>query len=215
MNLKPVESFLFEYSEFSIKPMVNDSIILAGQLQRRIQFKDYEPLEVSYSLIIQVPLDYPFGLPVIYENKNQIAKVPSNHINPDGSFCLGSPIRLKLVLKRSTDFKAFFESCVLPYLYAVTINQENGQGFVFGELEHGDEGLLSDFKDLFHLERPEGVYQMLRILGSKKKAANKMNCPCGCGKRVTKCKYFGYVIRMRKTFPRWEWEQQYKLIGGI
>lgn len=202
-------------NEFSIKPMVNDSLILEGKLERRIQFKDYEPRKVSYSLTIQIPHDYPFELPVIYENKNLIAKLPSNHINPDGSFCLGSPIRLKLVLKRTADFKAFFEGCVLPYLYAVTINQENGQGFVFGELEHGDEGLLSDFQSLFHLKDTEGVYQMLRILGNKKKAANKMNCPCGCGKRVTKCKYFSYVIRMRKTFSRNEWEQQYKLIGGI
>lgn len=215
MNLKLVESFLLEYSEFSIKPIVNQSIILSGELQRRVRFKDYEPHEISHSLTILIPTDYPFELPIVFENKNQIKKVSSNHINPDGSFCLGSPIRLKLVLKKSVDFKDFFESCVLPYLYAVSVNQENGQGFVFGELEHGDEGLLSDFKELFHLEKTESVYQMLKVLWSKKKAANKMNCPCGCDKRVTQCKYFNNVVKMRKTFSRKEWEQQYKLIGGI
>lgn len=215
MNLKFVESFLLEYSEFSIKPAVNDYLVLSGELQRRIQFKEYEPREMSYSLTILIPKYYPSGLPIIYENKNQIEKVSSNHINSDGSFCLGSPIGLKLVLKKNVDFKAFFESCVLPYLYAVTINQENGQGFVFGELEHGNEGLVSDFKDLFHLQTEENVYQMLKVLANKKKTANKMNCPCGCGKRVTRCKYFDYVIKMRKTFPRKEWEEQYKLIGGI
>lgn len=215
MNLKFIESFLLEYSEFSIKPAVNDYLILSGELQRRIQFKEYEPREISYSLTILIPNDYPSELPIIFENRNQIEKVPLNHINPDSSFCLGSPIRLKLVLKKSVDFKDFFESCVLPYLYAVSINQEKGQGFIFGELEHGDEGLLSDFKELFHLEKSEGVYQMLKVLVSKKKAANKMNCPCGCYKRVTQCKYFNNVVKMRKTFSRKEWEQQYKLIGGI
>lgn len=215
MNLKLIESFLLEYSEFSIKPTVDDYISLSGQLQRRVQFKEYEPREISYSLTILIPTAYPFELPIVYENENQIEKVSSNHINPDGSFCLGSPIRLKLVLKKSVDFKDFFESCVLPYLYAVDMNRENGQGFVFGELEHGGEGLISDFKDLFHLEKTEGIYQMLKVLANKKKTANKMNCPCGCSKRVTRCKYFSYVIRMRKTFPRKEWEQQYKLIGGV
>lgn len=214
MNLKFVERFLLEYSEFSIKPTVNDYLVLSGEIKRSIRFKEYEPLEISYSLTILIPADYPFNLPIVYENKNQIEKISSNHINPDGSFCLGSPIRLKLVLKKSVDFKAFFESCVLPYLYAVTINQENGQGFVFGELEHGNEGLVSDFKNLFHLQTEENIYQMLKVLANKKKRANKMDCPCGCSKRVTQCKYFDYVIKMRKTFPRKEWEWQYKLIGG-
>lgn len=214
MNLKFVESFLIEYSEFSIKPTGNDNLILSGELKRRIQFKEYEPQEISYSLTIVIPTDYPFELPSIYENKNQIEKISSNHINPDSSFCLGSPIRLKLVLKKSADFKSFFENCVLPYLYAVTINQKNGQGFIFGELEHGNEGLISDFKELFHLQTKESVYQMLKVLGNKRKTANKMNCPCGCGKRVTRCKYFDHVINMRKAFPRKEWEWQYKLIGG-
>lgn len=215
MDPKYIESFLCEYSEFSINPIINNEFILKGELQRVITYKENEPLKLFYSLSIHFSADYPSEPPIIYENKNQIQKVSSNHINPDGSFCLGSPIRLKLVLKKTPDFKYFFESCVLPYLYAVTMNQQHGKGFIFGELDHGNEGLISDFQDLFHLEKPTQVFYMLKVLSTRKKIANKMNCPCECGKRVTKCNYFNYVVRMRKTFTRSEWEEQYNIIGGI
>lgn len=215
MNLRLIESFLLEYSEFRIKPTTTNSLVLAGDFQRELQFKDYAACKVAYSLSIQIPPDYPFTLPTIYESEERIAKVPSNHINPDGSFCLGSPIRLKLVLKKSSEFKIFFENCILPYLYAVTINQITGEGFIFGELEHGDEGLISDFENLFHLKSSDGVYQMLKILGSRKKTANRMMCPCGCNERVTKCDYFSQVIKMRRLFSRTEWKEQFELIGGI
>lgn len=215
MNLNFIESFLLEYSEFRIKPTTTNSLVLEGDFERELQFKDYAACKVAYSLSIQIPPDYPFKLPTIYESEDRIANVPSNHINPDGSFCLGSPIRLKLVLKKSPELKIFFESCVLPYLYAVTINQITGEGFVFGELEHGDEGLISDFKNLFHLKSSKGVYQMLKILECRKKAGNRMMCPCGCNERVTKCDYFSQVIKMRKTFTRTEWKEQFELVGGI
>lgn len=215
MNLVYLESFLVEYSEFRMQPIVGNEIILKGRFQRQLQHKEFGLVDVDYLLSICIPFDYPESLPVVYEIENKIQQTSSNHINPDGSFCLGSPIRLKLALKNTSEFKAFFEVCILPYLYAVTVNQKHGKGFLFGELEHGNEGLISDFQDLFHLQNKTQVYQMLEILSARKKAANKMNCPCACGKRVTECKYFDDVVRMRKLFTRSEWEEQYKIVGGM
>ncbi|WP_309460770.1 hypothetical protein, partial [Bacillus pseudomycoides] len=118
---------------------------------------------IAYSLLIHVPFDYPEKLPLIFESKGAIPNKPSNHINPDGSFCLGSQLRLKILLKRNSHFKYFFENCVLPYLYAVTINIQQDGGFPFGELEHRTAGWILDLRDFFNLKDSFQVYQKLKI----------------------------------------------------
>ncbi|MFB5089358.1 hypothetical protein PGC35_19565 [Psychrobacillus sp. PGGUH221] len=212
MNLFLLEEFLDEYSEFSMRPIVDNAIVIKGNLHRELQHEFFGSINIDYSLIIHIPLDYPENLPLIFESKGAIPNSPSNHINPDGSFCLGSPLRLKILLKRNSDFKYFFEKCVLPYLFAVTINIHQNVGFPFGELEHGTTGLILDLQDFFHLKESSEVYQMLRILSSKKKNANRMVCPCGCKQRVTQCNYFQHILRMRKVLTRVEWEEQLQLI---
>ncbi|WP_419957982.1 hypothetical protein [Psychrobacillus psychrotolerans] len=212
MNLHLIENFLTEYSEFSMRPIVDNAIIIKGNFQRQLYHEDYGTIDIDYSLLIHIPFNYPENQPIIYESKGAIQNSPSNHINPDGSFCLGSPLRLKILLKRNSDFKYFFENCVLPYLYAVTLNVQQKEGFAFGELEHGTTGLILDLQDFFHLKDSSQVYQMLRILSSKKKVSNRMVCPCGCKQRVTQCNYFQQILRMRKVLTRAEWEEQLQLI---
>lgn len=136
MNFNLIEKFLAEYSEFSMRPIVDNAMILKGNLHRQLCHESFGPIDIDYSLLIHIPFDYPENHPLIFENKGAIQNSPSNHINPDGSFCLGSPLRLKILFKRNSDFKCFFENCVLPYLYAVTINIQQDGGFPFGELEH-------------------------------------------------------------------------------
>ncbi|MGE7307561.1 hypothetical protein ACQKJG_27415 [Priestia megaterium] len=208
MQFNLLGKFLAEYSEFRMTPIVGNEIILKGNLNRQLHHENFGTINIFYSLLIHIPFDYPEKLPIIYESKAAIQPTPSNHINPDGSFCLGSPLRLKILLKKNPDFKFFFENCVLPYLYAVTINIQKGGGFPFGELEHGTAGLILDFKEFFRLKDSLQVYQMLKILSSKRKLANRMICPCGCKQRVTRCKYFQHILQMRRLFTRVEWNEQ-------
>src|SRR5699024_10035666 len=137
--------------------------------------------------------EYPSVLPTVYEISKKIERISDNHINNDGSLCLGSPIRLKMVIKRSRRLAYFFEKCILPYLYAVTLKIEKGQPFVFGGLAHGDVGLIGDFQDLFHLSGYNKVHDMLLILSTNKKEANRLFCPCGCERRLSSCEYFKKV----------------------
>lgn len=211
MNFNLVEKFLVEY-EFCMQPIVDNTMILKGSIRRQLFHESFGPINLDYSLLIHIPFDYPENLPTIFENLGTIQNSASNHINQDGSFCLGSPLRLKLILKKNSDFKYFFEKCVLPYLYAVTINTQQNAGFPFGELEHGTTGLILDLQDFFQLKDSSQVYQMLKILSSRKKVANRMVCPCGCEQRVTKCNYFQHILRMRKVLNRSEWEEQLQLL---
>jgi hypothetical protein len=212
MNFNLIKNFLAEYSEFRMRPILDNTMILKGNLQRQLSHESFGTISINYSLLIQIPFDYPENPPIIFESNGEIQHSPSNHINTDGTLCLGSPLRLKIHLKNNPDFRHFFEVFVLPYLYAVTINIREDGGFPFGELAHGKTGLILDFQNFFHLKYPLQVYQMLEVLSSRKKLANRMVCPCGCKQRVTQCNYFQHILRMRKVLTRAEWEEQLQLI---
>jgi len=212
MNLSFVQEFIKIYPEFRIQPVLNDIIIIKGRFTRILNHETHGKVYIDYSLSIHVPYDYPNQLPEIYEESGLIVNDPSNHVNYDGSFCLGAPIRLKLIIKKNASLTHFFEESVLPYLYAVTLKNNMGKNFIFGELEHGNRGLIDDYKSFFHLHENSQVYQMLGILSSPKKEGNKLFCPCGCKKRVTTCNYFKKVVLMRKLFKRTEWKSQLNLL---
>lgn len=214
MDFKLLDNFLDRYSEFSIKPITGNDLNLVGHLNRMLNHEAFGYVNINFSLLIKLPLDFPNSYPRVYETGGLINPTPSNHINPDGSFCLGSPLQLKIVLKRSSDFLHFFDNCILPYLYAVSLNIQKGQGFPFGELGHGKPGLILDFQNFFGLRNFIQVSQMLKILSSRKKTANKMICPCGCSKRVTNCNYFKTILQMRRTLTRVEWEEQLRLLSN-
>lgn len=125
---------------------------------------------------------------------------------------LGAPIRLKMVMKKNISLTHFFENCILPYLFAVTLKINTGAPFIFGELAHGNTGLIEDFKRLFNLSEEKQVHYMLILLSKNKKEANRLICPCGCKRRLSTCRYFKVVQQMRKLFPRSEWEEQYSSI---
>lgn len=214
MKLKNITNFLSKYPMFRIIPSKQKGIILSGNYQTTITHKKYGEIDIDYNLEIIVSDDYPNTPPVIFETSNKIEKSPDNHINYDGSICLGSSLRLKLVLKKNSSLILFFNQCILPYLFAVTIKLKENKPFIFGELAHGKIGLYQDFQELFNLNGILKINSMLKLLTYKKREGNKQLCPCGCKKRISSCQYFKTVQRMRKLITRKEWIEQYNLVNG-
>lgn len=212
MMLKYVDSFIQHYPMFRIKPAMGKILVLEGTYEGVLSYEQYGDVLVDFKLAIHVPEEYPASLPAVFEMSNKIEKTTDNHVNYDGSLCLGAPIRLKVIMKKNTSLIYFFKKCILPYLYAVALKTNTGQPFVFGELAHGNLGLMEDFKHLFNLSEVKEVHHMLVLLSANKKEANRLPCPCGCEKRVSTCRYFGRVQQMRKLLPRSEWEEQYTSI---
>lgn len=212
MTLKYISDFIQHYPMFRLKPSLEKVLTIEGTYEGILSYEQYGEVSISYKLSIQIPEDYPASLPMVFEVSNRIEKEPDNHVNYDGSLCLGAPIRLKMVMQKNTSLACFFEKCILPYLYAVTLKINTGEPFVFGELAHGNAGLIEDFKSLFNLSEEKQVHHMLTLLSKNKKEANRLTCPCGCRKRLSTCRYFKWVQQMRKLFSRSEWEEQYTLI---
>ena len=96
----------------------------------------------------------------------------------------------------------YAENCLVPYLFAISRKLKTGGPLPFGELDHGVDGLFADYMQLLGLKSREQLVYAFRLLGMKKRRANKLPCPCGCGIRLGRCKYNFRLREFRKVASR-------------
>ena len=203
-----LDQFLKDYPQMSIKPTMDTSLIIEGKFWFSAETKAKPQITDCYALRIEVPAQFPSAVPKVTERENKIPRTGDFHVNPDGTLCLGSPLRILLKLSKNPSLSGFASDCLVPYLYAISHKLKFGGALPFGELAHGRDGELQDYLDLFGLTRPGQVYGALRFLGMKKRRANKQPCPCDCGKRLGRCRFNRIMRDFRKLAGRpWFREQ--------
>jgi hypothetical protein len=138
----------------------------------------------------------------VMETGGRIPRDPDHHVFPSGFLCLGSYLRLMGVAQETSGLTGFFRATLVPFLYAFSHGEATGEYFLFGELSHGTDGLRNDYASMLGLEDPQAVDSALRLLGMKKRDANKEECPCGCGRRLGVCSFNETVRDLRDRFGR-------------
>lgn len=164
-------------------------------------FPGLETIQDKYDLKVIFPADYPNSIPKVFETAGKINRKPEYHTNADGSLCLGSDLNVLSVLKASADISYFFRSLVEPFLYSSSFRKKHGK-FPYGELKHGEQGLIQDYEVMFRVSGKDAVLNVLRVLGKRKRVANKIQCPCGCGHRLGKCDFRYSLIKWRQIAKR-------------
>ncbi|WP_316348108.1 hypothetical protein [Desulfuromonas acetoxidans] len=201
LALNSLSQFLSDYPGMSTAPYSDAGVCLRGKFRFKADVKGGNEVEDFYKLEIVIPHKYPLALPRVKEIGGKIPRDGNFHINPDGTLCLGSPLRLLKKIYSATDFNVFIDKCLVPYLYAVSYKLMHGGKFVFGELAHGDQGIVDDYSDMLGLQERHQIAQSLRLLGMKKRIANKKTCPCGCGKRLGACSFHHKLNAFRDMAP--------------
>ncbi|MHA1360756.1 MAG: hypothetical protein ACTSRC_21755 [Candidatus Helarchaeota archaeon] len=199
-SILKITEFLHAYPGMVIKPSSGSELIIHGIFKFSTQYDNFKIID-SYRIIINVPAKYPRELPIIKEIGNKIPRKAEYHVNPDGSLCLGSRLRLLWMISKKSSLSAFAELCLEPYLYAISYKLKYGI-FPFSELDHGLPGELKDIADLLGLKSPEQAKYALHLLGMKKRQANKKPCPCGCRVRLGKCKFNDKIREFRGLAAR-------------
>lgn len=212
MNLDSIglNAFLSDYPNMSVAVTTDGStdLVLNGTFDFAAKFKDGQEVRDSYSLEIRVPEKFPVLLPKVFELNNRIRRDGTHHTHKDGALCLGSPLRLRILAKNNPSLSGFASNCIVPFLYWISSNQ-----FSVGELEHGGPGLEDDYMSLFGLSDPKQVVPALKLLGMKKRVANKKPCPCGCGVRLGRCNKRFILNQYRSLSPRWWFREHIKTFG--
>lgn len=198
-----LREFLRGYPKMAIRPSTGESLRLKGSFEFAAHHAKEGDLQDSFVLEIIVPCAFPKALPSVTETGGKIPRIPEYHVNQtDHTLCLGSPLSLLLKLSKKPSLDGFAENCLVPYLFAISRKLKTGGPLPFGELDHGVDGLFADYMQLFGLKSREQLICAFRLLGMKKRRANKLPCPCGCGIRLGRCKYNFRLREFRKIASR-------------
>ena len=174
-------------------------VVLAGTLEINAQMPGKATITDNYQVELRIPEDFPRRIPLVFETGGRIPR--AYHHLQDGSLCLGSETRLRLLLAEGMSLVGFVERCVVPYLYRYSYLKTHGEA-PFGDLEHGAGGIAEDLRLLFGVEAKSAVLPFVRLLGMKKRHANKRACPCGSGRQLGRC-HNRLVNRLRNRLGRY------------
>ena len=197
-----IEQFLLDYPGMSLAPSRSRDLILKGKFAFQAKSKNGPEIIDSFEILISVPTRFPRELPKVTEVANRIPRDGNHHVNPDGTLCIGSPLRLLSLISGKPDIICFAEKCIVSFLYAISNKLESGEDFIFKELDHGTLGIIDDYLDLFKLNTPHQIIETLNLLGLKKRVANKKSCPCQCGSRFGKCASGARINKFRTLAAR-------------
>ena len=209
-----MEAFLGSYPSMGLRPSADSRLRFKGNFAFTATHDTLGEVQDVFSLQIDVPNGFPRDLPVVREIGGRIPRVGAYHVNPDKSLCLGSPLSLLLRISQRPTLSGFAEDCIVPYLFAVSRKLETGEPLVFGELAHGDRGRLADYQLMFGLKSVQAVIETLRMLGMKKRRANKLSCPCGCGQRLGVCGYNKRIAGFRELTGRSWFRKEFNDLSG-
>lgn len=204
MKESDIANFLKSQPEMKIVPSKQEGTIFAGTFKCTANHDRHGSIDISYSLEITVPWDYPHNLPKVREKGDKIPQTPDFHVNPDGTLCLTNPLRMNIALQDEPSLETYIGCFLVPYLYAVTLKlngYRNGK-WVFGELEHGDKGLQRDIIDLFGAKDSRQCLEILRLLKTEKYQSDLEECPCGCKCRLYQCGFRHDMAHWRRYFDK-------------
>jgi len=208
-----LREFLRDYPLMAIRPSAEGYLRLKGRFVFLAKHAKEGEIEDSFALQIDVPKAFPKDLPEVRETEGRIPRTGDYHIYSDGTLCLGSPLSVLLRISKSPTLTGFAEDCLVPYLFAISRKLKSGGPLPFGELAHGSKGMLADYTHLFGLKHPEHARYALQLLGMKKRRANKLPCPCGCGTRLGRCKFNFRLREFRGLASRRWFRREHQAMG--
>jgi hypothetical protein len=189
---------LARYKHLRLMPSRTGEITLRGTLEFTASANGRATVNDHYEISVYVPKSYPSELPVVHETNGKIP--PDFHKLEGDALCLGSPFRLWLLIRRNPSLLNFIERVVLPYLYGFSLHSM-GAEMPFGELEHGNPGLIDDLGEMLGSPSRVATNAYLKAMRLKKRVANQGPCPCGGGVRLGCC-HNRQVNTLRKALRR-------------
>ena len=164
-----------------LRRTTDGALILAGQIGFTVSFKS-RTVQDDYRISIQFPADYPREPPIVFEVGSKIP-LTFRHFMDAGNLCLGAPTQVRMQFAKHRNLLHFIESQVVPYLFSWSYFRDYGQ-MPFGELAHGDLGLLQ-FYDTYFETSWRQTLPLLRYLVDDKLLSRR--CPCGSEIEVDRC----------------------------
>ena len=180
---------------------LSDSVMLRGTIGFDMG-SGSSRIKDAYQLRMQFPDDYPASPPVPYETGRAIP-CGFEHVFADGSCCLGAPAEVRRRFLEHGSLLRFINEQVIPFLYSCSYWKKYGR-MPFGELYHGDAGLIQYYLEFFEVG-PPATMSLLRLLADNIRAP-LMKCPCRSGASLRDC-HGPRVDQLRGSLRRDQFER--------
>jgi hypothetical protein len=146
----------------------------------------------SFDINVVIPRNYPYAFPLLFETSDKFEHIPDRHVSEDGSCCVCSLQESDLISQKGISIKDFFLRYVIPYL-ANQLYFNSEETWANGDYEHGAEGILQFYTELFEVETIHEVITLLSFFNTKKMNRND-DCFCGKKEKLKRCHLQTYTV---------------------
>ena len=158
--------------------------LLSGAVDFEASADGLETITDSFDIELTIPHLFPDRLPWAKEVGGRIG-TDYEHLNPDGTLCLGVPIEQRRVFFEQPTLLGFVNKLLIPYLYGYCFWSKHGH-HPFGEATHGHEGILRYYIDTLDLQDSLAALAVICFLFEHGYRGHHP-CPCGSGRIVRVC----------------------------
>lgn len=160
-----------------------------------------------FQIEIQLPANFPGGIPRVRETGRRIPRIADRHMYPDGTACLFVDEDWIMANPEGTDWLTFLNGPVLNFFIGQCL-VEAGAGWPFGERSHGARGILECYAGLTGANDLRIAYHYLQTL-SPKKVKGHWPCPCGSGIKIRDC-HKQMIWDLKKKIPYQVFQHSWK-----
>ena len=187
-----------KYPELTVSS-INDRVVIAGLFR---EVGDSAEL-FSYDIVIELPPNFPEGVPTVCEVGGRIPRDADHQVNSDGTACLFVAGERWRHWPRGSSLGDFISGPVRSYLIGQAL-VEAGQPWPFGERAHGAKGVLEAYGEMAGFADPKVVTSFICSL-ARPKLRRHRQCPCGTGQLIRDC-HLALLSDLREKISRVEAE---------
>ena len=156
--------------------------------------------DIGYTIRLQIPSDYPHGIPVLRYDPKEVPSLLDRHIIPssgDACLCVRSEYRKHWPF--GSTLAEFVERLVVPHTVGQFCYDTHGVWPPNSGRSHGIQGIVEAYVEL---TAPLGncshatILRLMRMLKQRIEPRGHDWCPCGSGRRLRTC-HFDAVRELR------------------
>ena len=173
----------------------------ASQVPAKVTGTMWPYPELGFSIDLEVPDNYPRGIPKLWCNPLEIPWEIDRHVYGNGLACLCVSSEYRKHWPPGSDLTDFLSTLVRPYLVGQAYYQNHGHWPPGHERSHGAEGIIEAYEDLL---APLGavtepmIENFAHLLARRSHPQGHEPCPCGSGKKLRIC-HQTLVMTLRQT----------------
>lgn len=140
----------------------------------------------TFNIAIQIPENYPFGIPIVMERSQIIPRETDRHISEEGICCLDVEHRLLYLAKKGIRLADFIATKVYPYFANQLFYRETGR-FAGEEYAHYFEGVRQFYAEELKLTHRDVALSFLQLILTNRLPRRNDKCPCGSQSKYKNC----------------------------